>query len=69
MLRRHLQQDRRVIPTPVTPSRIAEDFDGFDVELTDAELTAIDALDTGARGGPEPEDVTMQDFGADIPET
>jgi diketogulonate reductase-like aldo/keto reductase len=68
MLRWHLQQDRQVIPKSVTPSRIAENFDVFDFELTDAQLTAIDALDTGVRGGPEPEDVTMQDFGAAIPE-
>jgi diketogulonate reductase-like aldo/keto reductase len=68
MLRWHLQQDRQVVPKSVTPSRIAENFDVFDFELTDAQLTAIDALDTGVRGGPQPEDVTMQDFGAAIPE-
>ena len=55
MLRWHLQQGRQVIPKSVTPSRIAENFDVFDFELTADHLAAIDALDTGVRGGPEPE--------------
>jgi 2,5-diketo-D-gluconate reductase A len=38
----------------------------FDFELTAEQLTAIDALDTGIRGGPEPEDVTREKFGRDI---
>ncbi|WP_123308248.1 aldo/keto reductase [Cellulomonas sp. PhB143] len=68
MLRWHLQQGRSAIPKSVTPHRIAENFDVFDFELTVAELAAIDALDTGVRGGPEPEDVTLESFGRDIPE-
>ena len=32
------------------------------------QLAAIDALDTGVRGGPEPEDVTRENYGIDIPE-
>ena len=36
---------------------------GFDVELTTGELKALDALDTGARGGPEPDDVTLEAYG------
>lgn len=60
MLRWHLQQDRQVIPKSVTPSRIAENFDVFDFELTAEQLGAIDALDTGVRGGPEPEDITRE---------
>ncbi|WP_308123553.1 aldo/keto reductase [Modestobacter marinus] len=54
MLRWPLQQGRRVIPKSVTPSRIAENIDVFDFELTADQLLAIDALDTGVRGGPEP---------------
>ena len=33
-----------------------------------AELTALDALDTGVRGGPEPDDVTLEAYGRSIPE-
>lgn len=68
MLRWHLQQGRQAIPKSVTPSRIRENFDIFDFELTDEQLTAIDALDTGVRGGPEPELITRATFGMDIPE-
>ena len=68
MLRWHLQQGRQVIPKSVTPTRIAENFDVFDFELTADQLTAIDGLDTGVRGGPEPEDVTREKFGVPIPE-
>jgi diketogulonate reductase-like aldo/keto reductase len=68
MLRWHLQQGRQAIPKSVTPSRIAENFDIFDFELTADQLAAIDALDTGVRGGPEPEQITRAAFGRDIPE-
>ena len=68
MLRWHLQQGRQAIPKSVTPSRIRENFDIFDVELDAAQLAAIDALDTGVRGGPEPEDITLENFGIQIPE-
>ena len=55
MLRWHLQQGRSVIPKSTKPERIAENIDVFDFDLTAEELAAIDALDTGQRGGPEPE--------------
>lgn len=68
MLRWHLQEGRSAIPKSVRPERIAENFDVFDFELTSEELAAIDALDTGVRGGPEPEVVTLETFGRAIPE-
>jgi diketogulonate reductase-like aldo/keto reductase len=68
MLRWHLQQGRSVIPKSTKPHRIAENFDVFDFDLTADELAAIDALDTGQRGGPEPEAITLETFGRDIPE-
>ena len=68
MLRWHLQQGRQVIPKSVTPSRIAENFDVFDFDLTADQLAAIDTLDTGVRGGPEPESITLETFGREIPE-
>lgn len=68
MLRWHLQQGRSAIPKSVTPSRIAENLDVTGFELSADELAAIDALDTGRRGGPEPADVTLETFGREIPE-
>lgn len=68
MLRWGLQQGRSVIPKSTKPTRIAENFDVFDFELTANQLESIDALDTGKRGGPEPEVVTLEAFGRDIPE-
>jgi diketogulonate reductase-like aldo/keto reductase len=68
MLRWHLQQGRSVIPKSTNPQRIAENIDVFDFELSTDELAAIDALDTGRRGGPEPESITLEGFGRQIPE-
>jgi diketogulonate reductase-like aldo/keto reductase len=68
MLRWHLQQGRSAIPKSVNPARIAANADVFGFELTGEELARIDALDTGVRGGPEPEDVTREAFWRDIPE-
>jgi diketogulonate reductase-like aldo/keto reductase len=68
MLRWHLQQGRSVIPKSTRPARIAENFDVFDFELTGDELAAIDGLDTGQRGGPEPSAITLETFGRPIPE-
>lgn len=68
MLRWGLQHGRSVIPKSSKPARIAENLDVFDFELTPAELRAIDALDTGRRGGPEPELVTLDTYGLEIPE-
>ncbi|MFE6735320.1 aldo/keto reductase [Microbacterium sp. NPDC057650] len=55
VLRWHLQQGRVVIPKSVTPSRIAENLDVFDFELTADELAAIDGLERDGRTGPHPD--------------
>lgn len=68
MLRWHLQRGRSVIPKSTKPQRIAENFDVFDFELSPGELAALDGLDTGRRGGPEPTAITLQNFGREIPE-
>jgi diketogulonate reductase-like aldo/keto reductase len=68
MLRWHIQAGRSAIPKSTKPHRIAENFDVFDFELTAQETAAIDALDTGQRGGPEPDAITLENFGRDIPE-
>lgn len=54
VLRWHLQQGRIIIPKSVTPSRMAENLDILDFELSPAELTAIDALERDGRTGPNP---------------
>jgi len=69
MLRWGLQHGRSVIPKSTKPSRIAENIDVFDFELSAHDLAAIDALDTSQRGGPEPDAITLQGFGREIPET
>jgi diketogulonate reductase-like aldo/keto reductase len=68
MLRWHVQQGRSAIPKSTKPARIAENIDVFDFELNGAQLAAIDGLDTGRRGGPEPADITLETFGRPIPE-
>jgi len=68
MLRSGLQQGRSVIPKSTKPSRIAENIDVFDFELSADEMTAIDSLDTNRRGGPEPEAITLEAYGRAIPE-
>ena len=68
MLRWHIQEGRSAIPKSTKPHRIAENFDIFDFELTAQEIAAIDGLDTGKRGGPEPDAITLESFGREIPE-
>ena len=68
MLRWHLQQGRSAIPKSVNPGRIAENFDVFDFELSDADLARIDALDTGVRNGPDPDVPRPERFAMVIPE-
>jgi diketogulonate reductase-like aldo/keto reductase len=68
MLRWGLQHGRSVIPKSTKPSRIAENIDVFDFQLSSEDMTALDGLDTGRRGGPEPDAITLEAFGREIPE-
>jgi diketogulonate reductase-like aldo/keto reductase len=68
MLRWHLQEGRSAIPKSVKPGRITENFAVFDFDLTREQLDAINALDTGVRGGPEPDSITLETYGRPIPE-
>jgi 2,5-diketo-D-gluconate reductase A len=54
VLRWHLQLGNLVIPKSVTPSRIKENFDVFDFELEDADMTSMAQVNTGNRLGPDP---------------
>ena len=68
MLRWHLQEGCSAIPKSVRPERISENFDVFDFELAPEELAAVDALDKGVRGGPDPDSITLAEYGRPIPE-
>ena len=68
MLRWHLQEGRSAIPKSTKPARIAENFHVFDFELSSEQMATIDALDTGVRGGPDPDSITLEAYGMPIPE-
>jgi 2,5-diketo-D-gluconate reductase A len=55
IIRWHLQQGRIVFPKSVTPSRIEENFGVFDFELSDDDLTSIDAVNHDNRIGGHPD--------------
>lgn len=57
VLRWHLQLGNIVIPKSARRERIAENFDVFDFELTDAEMAGISGLERGGRGGSHPSEV------------
>ncbi len=68
VLRWHIDSGRSAIPKSVRPERIAENLDVFDFVLTTDEIAAIDALDTGVRGGPNQDALDFRTFGVSIPE-
>ena len=55
VLRWHRQLGNAVVVKSVTPSRIRENLDVLDFELSDEQLDAISGLDTATRIGPDPE--------------
>ncbi|WP_311214741.1 MULTISPECIES: aldo/keto reductase [unclassified Arthrobacter] len=68
LLRWHLQRGRSVIPKSTNASRIVENFNVFDFTLTEHELGRLDSLNTGARGGPDPDAIDPSSWGLEIPE-
>jgi 2,5-diketo-D-gluconate reductase A len=56
VLRWHIQLGNVVFPKSATPERIAENFDIFDFELSDDDMSAIEGIDKGERIGPDPDD-------------
>ena len=62
VLRWHIEHGFCAIPKSVKPHRIAENFDVFDFSLTAEEVAAIDALDKGVRGGPDPEPLSPETY-------
>lgn len=55
VLRWHLQRGDIVFPKASTRERLAENFDVFDFELSEATMAAITAMDAGRRVGPDPD--------------
>lgn len=68
ILRWHLDHGFSAIPKSVRPARIAENFDIFDFSMSSEEVEAIDALNKGVRGGPDPETVDTKLFNFAIEE-
>ena len=58
VLRWHLQRGDIVFPKTVTPSRMEENFDLFDFELSSDDMEKVDGLDQGEAGrtGPNPDE-------------
>ncbi|HLQ71254.1 MAG TPA: aldo/keto reductase [Bacillota bacterium] len=54
ILRWHLQSESIVIPKSVTPSRMKENVDVFDFELSEFDMNEIAALDKGERINSDP---------------
>jgi 2,5-diketo-D-gluconate reductase A len=55
VLRWHVQLGNIVFPKSVTTERVRENFEIFDFELNDADLSVISALNKDERTGPDPD--------------
>jgi 2,5-diketo-D-gluconate reductase A len=55
VLRWHIQRGDIVFPKSVTPSRMQENFEIFDFELTTGDMDRISALNRDERTGPDPD--------------
>lgn len=55
VIRWHLQRGIVVLPKSVHEERIQSNFNVFDFELSDEQMAAVSALDTGKRNGADPD--------------
>ncbi len=55
VLRWHIERGDIVFPKSITPSRIKENFDIFDFELSGGDVAEISALNKNERTGPDPD--------------
>ncbi|WP_416375612.1 aldo/keto reductase [Salinicoccus roseus] len=60
ILRWDIQNRVSTIPKSVTPSRIQENIDVFDFELSDADMKKIDSLDSNQRMGKNPDNFSFE---------
>jgi diketogulonate reductase-like aldo/keto reductase len=56
ILRWHLQIGNIIFPKSVTASRVEENFDVFDFELSSEDLTVLEGLNKNERTGPDPDE-------------
>jgi 2,5-diketo-D-gluconate reductase A len=68
MLRWHVHEGRNAIPKSTNPARIRGNLAVFDFALTDEQVAALDALDTGFRNGSDPDGADTSRFERVIPE-
>jgi diketogulonate reductase-like aldo/keto reductase len=64
----HLAHGLSAIPKSIHPDRIAENFDVFDFMLTADDVATIDELDSGLRGGPDPDTWDSSKIALTIPD-
>lgn len=61
ILRWHIQEESIIIPKSVTPSRIKENINLFDFELSKEDMSAIATLEKNVRIGKDPNDMNIID--------